>query len=654
VTALSRPGVEAMESKWLQDAIRFSLRASPTSVFTDSEGPPEQRDPRFRKLIEGILFSRELVLTYHLTIFVVILFISSIHWAKEVQRWRKRRAARFQLLGADDAYDGDAIKKVSLAGTRIDEDFEEASSSGSSTLAGTVSPPRKDVDEDTPLLPRKQIQPARGSITSSIRAFLMYQPKPVPFFNKTLPSNGTSIVIMAFICLNIFYTIFNIRLTIFELFVFADRCGLLFASNLPLLYLLAAKTQPLKLLTDSSYESLNIFHRRLGEILCLEALLHSVGMFGVWYTILRSPSFTFTRFLFEKVIILGIGTFICYELLYFTSLASFRQRWYELFLGLHVVLQVAALTFLFFHHPRSRLYVGIALCIFLIDRLVYRLGLKSLTVEASASIMEDRETVRLSSLIVKRPRSRIIQTLGRSIKDGWQATDHVFVTIPSIGRGHILQAHPFTIASPAPRATDEEARLDLLIRAQDGFSRQLLKHIQRLEHHHASPTISLRLDGPYGSSHARSLLADSDLAVVVAGGSGIAVAWPLINHLLNISRSTDTEIAPTSALRRQKIVLVWVVHKASHIKWVGQKILDEVANMGVEIVVPRATEEVGRPDLNVIMMDIVEEWGKVKDGKKIRVIASGPDSMGRVVRNICSELVREGCRVDVAIEKFGW
>lgn len=48
-------------------------------------------------------------------------------------------------------------------------------------------------------------------------------------------------------------------------------------ANLPLLYLLAAKNQPLKLLTEYSYEALNVFHHRLGELLCLEAMIHAVG-----------------------------------------------------------------------------------------------------------------------------------------------------------------------------------------------------------------------------------------------------------------------------------------------------------------------------------------------------------------------------------------
>jgi hypothetical protein len=481
----------------------------------------------------------------------------------------------------------------------------------------------------------------------------MYQPKPIPFFNKTLPSNGTSIVLIAFIGLNIFYTLFHINFNIFELFVLADRFGLVFAVNLPLLYILAAKNQPLKVITGVSYEALNIFHRRLGEVLCLEALLHFLGMLGVWYTLLRPGGFTFTNFLLNRVIILGLGAFISYEALYFTSIASFRQRWYELFLGLHVVLQIAALIFLFFHHPGARIYVGIALAIFLMDRLVYRIGVKSTTIVSSAMVMEDKETVKLSAEFIRRPGGMLSHLLGRSIKEGWQATDHVFVSIPSLARKHIVQAHPFTIASRAPLPGVDQMRLDLLVRAQDGFSLDLLKKARQLEHSPHS-TLNLHLDGPYGSSHARNLLAASDLAIAIAGGSGIAVVWPLVHHLLDISRSTDTEIAPTSALRRQKIVLVWVVHKSSHVEWVEKKALADIADMGIEIVVPTATELVGRPDLGEMIRDMVADWDKAGKGKKVGVVASGPDSMGRLVRNTCSSLVGEGRDVDVTIEKFGW
>ncbi len=89
---------------------------------------------------------------------------------------------------------------------------------------------------------------------------------------------------MLFIGLNIFDALFRINFNIDELFVMAERFGLVFVANLPLLFILAAKNQPLEFLTGRSYESMNIFHRRLGEDLCLQAFLHTSGMVAIWYT----------------------------------------------------------------------------------------------------------------------------------------------------------------------------------------------------------------------------------------------------------------------------------------------------------------------------------------------------------------------------------
>jgi NAD(P)H-flavin reductase len=641
----------SMESEWLRDAIRFSLKSSAYTIsIDDGPGSPGQRDPRFRKLIEGLLFSRRFILTYHLVILGIITAFSASHWIQKAFRWRKRRALRLQTRAANDAFDGDTetIKPDSYAPT----DEEGIYSSGSSTIEGTASPPRKDIDEDeeTPLLHQshgsRRLYPLR-SILSLWKAILMYQPPPIPIVNKVLPSNGTSIAIGAFIAINIFYIYYNIHFNMFETFVLADRFGLVFVANIPLLYLLAAKNQPLKFLTGRSYESLNIFHRRLGELLCLEALFHFVGMIVVWYTLFRPGGFGLVKFLLLKVILLGIGAFLSYEILYLTSLASFRQRWYELFLGVHIILQVAALIFVFFHHSTARPYVAVSLGIFLVDRLVYRLWIKSTTMESGTKILEDEETIKLSTSIVQRSGSRILAPLGIPITAGWQATDHVFITVPSLSRKHIVQAHPFTIASAAPSPADEVSRLELLIRAQDGFSRDLL-NASRLH-----KSLNVRIDGPYGSPHARIMLEDSGLAIIVAGGSGIAGGWPLVEHLLNITQSSDTEIATTHSLRKQNIVLIWVIHDSTHISWVGRLALADAETRGAEIIIPRATDEIGRPDLKKMIHDVVGRYCDERS-KKIRVVASGPDGMGRLVRNTCAGLVLNGRDADVMIEKFGW
>jgi hypothetical protein len=471
----------------------------------------------------------------------------------------------------------------------------------------------------------------------------MYQPRPIPFFNKVLPSNGASLALLAFLGLNIFYMFFHINFNMYETFVLADRCGLLFVANLPYLYILAAKNQPLKFLMAQSYESLNLIHRRMGELLCLDAFLHFGCMVLAWYAIFRPEGLGLIRFLLLKITFLGLVAFISYELLFFTSLSSFRQRWYELFLGLHILLHVIGLIFLFLHHHGSRPYVGISLAIFLIDRLIYRIGIKSSTVEARASIMEDDETVRLSTnIILQRPR-RFPAILGQPITAGWQPTDHVFVTVPSLGRKHILQAHPFTIASRAPTPEDDEAHLELLIRARAGFSADLLMRAR------SHKSLTLHLSGPYGSPHACTLLSSSSTALIIAGGSGIAVAWPLVHYLLDLSRSSDTEIASAQEVRGRRIVLVWVIHEGEHIEWVGRKSLGEVENRGVSIIVPRATAEIGRPDLEGIIGDAV---GGAEG--RIGVVVSGPDGMNRTVRNACAGMVRNGRDVGVAVEKFGW
>ncbi|TVY21986.1 Ferric/cupric reductase transmembrane component 1 [Lachnellula arida] len=650
--------MEMEESQWLQDVLRYSLKA-PSSYITADDNKPPNPNPRLRKLIEGILFSRRFILTYHVIILGIIFLLSVGHWWGNLVRWRRRRAMKLRTFGAEDEYDADA--KTITPYSKVDRvnvsEIEGSSSSGSSTTEGSASPPQKgmskdedeDEDEETPLLHQgSALHPLhpRRTMISCIRAFLVYQPRPIPFFNKVLPSNGASLAVLAFIGLNVFYMYYRINFNSFEIFVLADRFGLLFVANLPYLYILAAKNQPLKLLMGQSYESLNLIHRRTGELLCLEALLHFMGMVATWYQIFRPSGFGFIRFLTLKVTFLGLIALISYELLYFTSLASFRQRWYELFLGLHIVLQIIGLIFAFLHHSAARPYVGVSLAIFLIDRLVYRIGVKSSTVEAKATIMEDDDTVKLSTTITIQRKPCYI--FGNPITAGWLPTDHVFVSIPSLGRKHILQAHPFTIASRAPAPEDDEADLDLIIRAQDGFSADLLMRAR------SHKTLSIRLDGPYGSPHARMLVESSSTALIIAGGSGIAVAWPLVHHLLSIRRHTDTETAPGSTtIRGKRIVLVWIIHEGDHIDWIGRKALGNVENRGVEILVPRATSEVGRPDLNAIVKETVGMHA-VEAERKIGVVVSGPDGMNRIVRNTCAGMVRDGLDVGIAVEKFGW
>ncbi|RYP75459.1 hypothetical protein DL771_002344 [Monosporascus sp. 5C6A] len=277
---------------------------------------------------------------------------------------------------------------------------------------------------------------------------LAYQPPPVPLINRSVPSNGTTLFVLAFYGLNLFYQFYALPLKGRYLFAFADRAGCVFVVN---------PSQPLKALTGYSYEALHIFHRRVGNLF---------------------------RFFTRPLVIYGVVTFAAYELLYVMSLGTFRQRWYEAFLASHVALQIIALVFLWLHNSTASPYVCAALVIFLGDRVVYHFGLRSGTVSPDLSVLEDGEIVLLSAdWDIPRWRSSwgCFRLARKNVSHGWHPADHVFVTIPELGRGHALQAHPFTITPATPDTNTASpnapvhAWLNLLIRVSSGFTSDLLR-----------------------------------------------------------------------------------------------------------------------------------------------------------------------------------
>ncbi|KAI4844229.1 hypothetical protein E4T44_06311 [Aureobasidium sp. EXF-8845] len=583
------------------DVFRLMLRAR-ASDTVDTLSNLDDSNERRRKAIESILFSRRFILTYNLVLLGLLACFSAWYWSCRIGRLRRGRRAfshppqsRFTIpsLSRKDNNAGETAPLLDQGKTDVDR-------------SGSVP------------------------VVARVRAWLMYQPSDIPYINKVLPSNATTIGVLVLLGINFFFLLYKAELSVATAFVFADRAGLLFVANLPLLYLLAAKNQPLKLLTNASYEGLNIFHRRLGEWMCLLALLHAGSMVLVWFLAL-------------PIIWLGLLAFISYETLYLSSLGSFRRRHYELFLGLHIILQAAALAFLWFHHHNSQPYVLAALGIFAIDRFVFRLILKSRTLKADLSVLQDGETVMLSSnwQLLATPWWR-----SWGIKNGWKPAEHVFLTVPALSHKHLVQAHPFTIASAAPTDTDSHAWLNFLIRAQDGFSRDLLRHAK----FHSS--VNVRIDGPYGSSHALEMLHDNDVAVIVAGGSGIAVAFPLVWSLL--AASSQTLEPEGNRQTKPRVCLIWVIHDQQHIDWIPQYRVDELHELGCKVVIPPPTRKAGRPDLPQLLESAVHAWNDEIEDPAVGVVVAGPDTMNRECRNKCASLVGQGVKLEVSVEKFGW
>lgn len=648
--------------QWLQDFLKITAELdgsieSFNQLVAASQGhdrphiiPPE-RLAYLRKLKWALLNGRAVTANYN---YVLLGFLAIFTILHILEKRRCRR--RWQAGNIDDGVSCSADSEPSSS---------RASSTSNSPCITTPSGALKDSGIDIERLPLLGISHSRMNnspskslptrINAQLAAWLEYQPQPLPIINRSLPSNAVSCFVILWFSINLGFHFYQLPLGLDYTKVFAARAGDIFIVNLPLLHILAAKNQPIKLLTGQSYEALNIFHRRVGEWMCLEAFIHSAG--EVLWRFAFAPDWLTIRpdlrqYLTHRIIYLGIGAFISYELLYFTSLGSFRRRWYEAFLASHVALQILALGFLYLHYHTARPYVRLSLLIFLADRLVSRLWMKSATVEANLRVLPDGDTIVLSATWETTLRSsRWSLRPRRNIRYGWKPTDHVFLSVSALGRKHALQAHPFTIASAAPyngvnnalASTSEQPsqlqsmKLNLLIRAQEGFTSDLLCYALRHR------KVSVRLDGPYGSTHALEMLHAVDNAVLVAGGSGIAVTLPLVWALLRDKRY------------RRSVRLLWVIHYEEHRHWVPKDELEELVALGLELVIPRSTSEAGRPDVDGQIEDWIENGINPDHAKsQTAVVVSGPDGLNRTVRNTCSAAIGRGWDVRLAVEKFGW
>ena len=648
--------------------VRDALKATDDGISTLANEPFNERSPGLRRLVEEIHFSLKFVPTYYAVLGVLVLAFSARHRYQKQRRRHRRQLPKTQFP----------------CGTPT----SSSNASSDTTVLPSENNSVKDVDaEQIPLLHEHAELKALGAIRSPplwqrLRALLTYQPEPVPAItapSNHLPENGTTLLILLLLAINLFYLFYHMPLTIPMLFAFADRASLCLVVNLPILYILAAKTnQPLQFLTGWSYEGLNIFHRRLGEWMIALAAIHGVGMFGVWLTLLRPFHFTFLRFLSSKTIWLGLLTLVAYLAIYISSIGWVRRLYYETFLGLHIVLQVAALALLFFHHPRSRTYVLVSLAIWTTDRMLSRLLLSKRKIAATLQIASDQTTV-LMFCDVPIHASKI--SLGMDICNGWRAGQHIFITIPGLGWRHKLQAHPFSIASPAPPSDLIEGSwpLQLTVRAQNGFSHDLIEFARFHQH------CEVWIDGPYGSADVLEAVQAADRVCFVAGGSGIAVTYPLCwaaqfvdgqNALVSArtvyecgTRRGPKDLHYEEVDSTDRCAHLWIRQYPSADDWIsyfprnrtvlGQSRLmsdtEPDPNSAVQLVTSKF-ETSGIHSLRPDIRSELREWlgrGPWK-GQKIVMVVSGPDGLVRDARNAASSFVQRGHDIEVHVEKFGW
>ncbi|KAK9461531.1 FAD-binding domain-containing protein [Lipomyces oligophaga] len=443
--------------------------------------------------------------------------------------------------------------------------------------------------EKQPLLGASAKAPSKATLTyRRLRSVLLYQPK-----GRYSESYGTMSVIAGYLGLNILYLF--VHNSTRHVTIFGDRLGLLAVVNMPLLFLLGAKTGLLVQWTGWSHEGYNILHRHCGRVVCSAAVLH------VFFYSLACPIEVMVHVTTIFVALLAtIGFFI----ILISSIAPLRAKTYEMFLYLHVYLVVAILPLLYFHFERVRPYVITSAVIFVWDRI---------NRFKNAHNVIGRTTI-LSGNTVKL--SLDVHSTAREIH--WKAGQYVYVSVSELAR---QQAHPFTIASP-PNPNS----LDLIIRARKGFSKSLFLS-EASEH-------KVTFHGPYGSPPS---FEGADRVILLAGGAGISYAYP---ESIELASATGHYAASNP-----EVDFLWVVPSRDFASWVDLK---EDYNVDFKVWV---TAEQGRPDIKKYVKDSIIAAGP---GARVCVGVCGPAPLVRDSRNACSEMLWEGNNVAFYSENFGW
>ncbi|KAF4979832.1 hypothetical protein FZEAL_4048 [Fusarium zealandicum] len=362
-----------------------------------------------------------------------------------------------------------------------------------------------------------------------------------------LPSGTHLIIITAYLAINLIITFTNLDNTNMPLLSnLASRTGWMAIANLLVVIFLSLKNTPLAILTASSYERLNIFHRVAGYTTLVFVIVHScsyAALFGSQGAIKR---------LTERDEIFGMVASGSFLVLVFAG-AVVRTWWYELFYYLHVTFWLLAIIMTGLHQPEPSKKIIYATCvaagIWGLERLIrlIRLAVNSTNNSATLTPLPNGGTR------VKLAKSPLGSASGK----------HGFLWIPAI---RAAETHPFTMVATDP--------LEFVVAAHDGFTQTLHKYAEQ----NPGTQLKASVEGPYGAfPDAR----EYDKVVLVAGGSGASFTVGAALDMLKKLRDDE----------EKEVLFIWMIKNQTYLPWFSHhlKTLQGDRRVKVKVYVTRAS-----------------------------------------------------------------
>lgn len=317
-------------------------------------------------------------------------------------------------------------------------------------------------------------------------------------------------------------------------------------SQIPLVYLLSCKFNPITLLTGISYERFNWLHRWVSRTVFLTTIVHWSFFFTEW----SIADIVKMEIQLMPMVKYGFGAWGIITWMVLTGFGFFRDVGYELFVAQHIAAAAVLLWVLFVHVPtyaQYNIWMSVGFLVFDWGARIVWGALRNTHALGRTGLRRPGYAARLEHL----PGDMVRLTIDRVDFD-WRAGQHVYITLPGL---RPLETHPFTIANP-PQLHGEKS-LKLWIRARSGFSRSLYKAAAK--NAGTDRTYRTFISGPWGSPPDCT---QYDTLVLVACASGFSFILPVLQ---------DT-------LRRRgyvrDITLHWIIKNGDQFEWFRREIFD--------------------------------------------------------------------------------
>lgn len=421
-----------------------------------------------------------------------------------------------------------------------------------------------------PLLHRQQKQQSTASAIApfnnviSVFRYVFYRPMPVlkvRGWRFTFPSAAVLVIIMIGLVFSILYC-FLPQPLFYETMEFgsppvAIRAGMMAIALVPWITALASKANVISFMTGIGHERLIVLHR-WGAYLCIIlSIIHAVPY---WYQSMKDPEgFAKFKLYFNQqyyIFTTGICALCPLIFLFVHSLPVLRNRFYEVFVFMHIPVAWAFIGLLFWHchnYLTSWAYLYTTVIMMIISLIARVFYLNWMNPFRPSWLIGEESAVSIL------PENAVKVTIPTQTR--WKPGQYAYLRMPGIS---VMENHPFTIASLCsedfPSDYGDKFRdLTLVFRPFSGFTRRVYDTAQK-----KGPYKTYRsfIEGPYGGMQRQ--MSSFDQVIFFAGGSGITA---IASQLLDLVKRMRDGKATTRSVH-----VIWAMKRPEIMEWFKEEL----------------------------------------------------------------------------------